>query len=49
MNVQIEDFDATQGLVQQKSINNEQLFNDILEPVKVEKEKLSKEDSSFGS
>ena len=38
-NIQLYDFDATQGLVQQKSINNEQLFNDILEPTKVESSK----------
>ena len=45
-NVQLEDFTATQGLVQQKSINNEELFNSILEPTKVETAK-SKEAASF--
>ena len=45
-NIQLEDFDATQGLVQQKSINNEQLFTDILEPTRVESAK-SQEAKSF--
>ena len=46
-NVQLEDFDATQGLVQQQSINNEQLFKDILAPTVVETAK-NKRAAEFG-
>ena len=38
-NVQLSDFTATEGLMQQKSINNDELFTSILEPVSLEKTK----------
>ena len=39
MDLQLGDFNVAQGLVQQKAINDDELFTSILEPVKVEKEK----------
>ena len=46
MDLQLGDFNVAQGLVQQKAINDDELFTSILEPVKVEKEK-NEDASSF--
>ena len=45
-NIQLRDFTPTQGLIQQKSINNDELFTSILEPVNLEKTK-NKDANSF--
>jgi hypothetical protein len=45
-NLQISDFSPSQGLIQQHSINNDELFKDLIEPVKFEKSQ-NKDASTF--